>query len=251
MAGGIAGQGMILLKTAPLTGESFAMPLLHAAVDQLLARQRKDGSWPADTGSARLTITGFADGMAGIICFLLEYYQQTRQPVVRLSVIHALHWLVSHSRRKNGQQVWYINNECRQAERGAYNGMAGILLAFVKACQILGDPGYRSIAENELNKIPPCLLCRDLTLATGIVGIAELYLEAFKVFHTAEWEKRAHWIAASLQHHFRQQADGSRYWMPDTTPFCTADLMTGNSGILHFLLRYSHPGRLTHPLLIT
>jgi hypothetical protein len=97
---------------------------------------------------------------------------------------------------------------------------------------------------------PTHLYSIDFTQGNGLAGLGEVYLEAAKVFQSGEWQDRADWIAQFLLHHFCQQKDGVCYWMPDGSPFTTAGFMGGNSGIIHFLLRYLKPGQLSHPFLI-
>jgi hypothetical protein len=65
----------------------------------------------------------------------------------------------------------------------------------------------------------------------------------------SEYQERADWIVRLLLHHYWQQSDGSCFWLPDHTAYATADLLTGNAGVIHFLLRHYRPDLFTHPLL--
>jgi hypothetical protein len=54
-------------------------------------------------------------------------------------------------------------------------------------------------------------------------------------------QSRSAWIARLLTEMAISDKTGSCYWhvLPPGRP--TADLMVGNTGVMHFLLRYLHP----------
>ncbi len=74
-------------------------------------------------------------------------------------------------------------------------------------------------------------------MAGGATGLGLAYLEAQRVLGGNEWEQRADFIFSSLVHS-EYKTKETRYWIVDGSIIQTADLMTGNSGILHFLLNY-------------
>jgi hypothetical protein len=89
----------------------------------------------------------------------------------------------------------------------------------------------------------------DLTLGTGLAGNGEVFLEAARIFGNGEWQARADWIAQFLVQYFKRDRDGERYWQANGKVYPTANLIAGNCGVIHFLLRYFKPGVLSHPLL--
>ena len=78
--------------------------------------------------------------------------------------------------------------------------------------------------------------------------MGELYLEAYKVFNDPLWLNRAEWIAQLLLHTLYIESKNQACWIPDYQSDFTADLFRGNTGVIHFLMRYSLPNNLTHPL---
>src|SRR6185437_5331913 len=142
------------------------------------------------------------------------------------------------------------NDRVRNTDLSMVNGLAGIILYFVKAYEVLGDPLYQEIAKNAMAAIPENLVKSDLTLATGVVGIGELYLEAAKAFSSDEYKARANWIAQFVLHYFIKPKDRSCFWATEGTPFHMPGLMTGNCGVIHFLIRYFQNGNMSHPLLM-
>jgi hypothetical protein len=71
-----------------------------------------------------------------------------------------------------------------------------------------------------------------------LAGLGEIYLEAFRVFRDESWRDRAAWIASYFTHTGRKSRSGAIYWIVERINTPTADLMTGNAGIIHFLIRF-------------
>jgi hypothetical protein len=88
----------------------------------------------------------------------------------------------------------------------------------------------------------------NFTLGTGLAGIGELYLEAYKVLNDPIWLTRAEWITQLLLRTLHIESEDEACWLPDHQSDFTADLFMGNSGIIHFLIHCSLPNTLTHPL---
>lgn len=254
MATGLAGQGMVLLKAASVTGDTFTEPILINSIEQLLQFQEKDGSWitAVEGGNKPLKLTGFGYGVAGIACFLLEYLKKSRdkEEVIVTAITRSLAWLNNLAVNKPDRLLWPLNNRTRQFSADFQDGCAGIILAMIKAYEVFGNQQYRKIAEACLRKYPSYSIHDDITLAAGLTGFAEVCLEAARVFNSQEWQDQADWVTQFLLHHYQQMENGACFWLVDKSQTSMADLMTGNSGIIHFLLRNFQPGRLSHPLLI-
>lgn len=251
LATGIAGQGMALLRSISILDTAVTETILQGQINSLLQQQQTDGSWLNQNSekNAFAKATGFGTGIAGIICFLLGCNKYRSDDRLEIAASKALQWLTHQSHKINGQQIWYIDNKRKLIDPGMQNGMLGIALTFIKAFEVFQETVYQKMAEDILIHIPQPLITWDLTLASGLSGIGELYLEAVRVFQDDKWRKRADWIMQSILHQRKSQKDEACYWMADTTVVTTAGLMTGNSGIIHFLLRYHNPRALTHPLL--
>jgi Lanthionine synthetase C-like protein len=118
----------------------------------------------------------------------------------------------------------------------------------IKAYEILKESHYREMAESNLNNIIPRPIITDFTLGNGLAGIGELYLDASRAFNDNAWLERAEWIAQFFIHTFQSTSREEGYWVVGSDDTHTANLFSGNSGILHFLMRYHKPDILHHPL---
>jgi len=251
IAKGLAGKGFVLLHATEILNAPDLAALLRHTIYQLLSFQQPDGSWISITDNrTHIKATGYAHGVSGITCFLLEYLQRHKDTNVEIAVTRSLQWLMQQAHKKKGEFIWYTNNKSKQIDSGFDNGMAGIILCLVRAFKVLGGGSYRQTAEKVLATIPDHWMKRDITLATGLTGIGEVYLEAAKVFSSEQWQNRANWIAQLLLHYVKKQNDGISYWLTEGIAIPTASLMLGNSGVIHFLMHYCKPDQLNHPLLI-
>lgn len=239
---GIAGQGIAILKCSGLIEKEASSRLLQAHVGTLLQQQRKDGSWVSHIreGGKPACFTGLAHGSAGICLFLLDYYEKYRDPGVEQAVQQALKWLQHQARKVRTGIFWRVNNRTKKVSLGLNEGSVGIALCFIKAYEAFGNESYRQTAEKALAHYTKHFVTENLTMSGGVTGLGLVYLEAQRVLGGDEWEKRADFIFSSLVHS-AYKAKETRYWIVDGSIMQTADLMTGNSGILHFLLTYSSP----------
>jgi lantibiotic modifying enzyme len=177
-------------------------------------------------------------GIAGIIYFLLEtgrFYPEGKGWNIAKK---GLDYLASQARWENGHWIWQVNPQNQTISPWLEDGFTGITLVFIKAYEVFREEKYRTLAESVLSNHPVYILSNQLTLSGGLAGLGEVYLEAYRVFQNAEWQKRADWITGVLLHTCKQQDDGSVYWLQDHSTIPVADLMTGNAGIIHFLIRY-------------
>lgn len=228
IASGVAGQGLVLLYT-PIPGKEQK---LRSIVDEILEQQRTDGSWYFlhEGNSHKEKIAGFSYGISGVIFFLFEYYQQYKD-------IRAL------SGAEKGLQYLIKKAKHVKANASFSMGIYGIALAFIKAFEITHHSQYRSIAEQLLRYQSPKTIDINYTQSYGLSGIGEVYLEAYKIFKEPEWKERADWIAGVFVHTAIHHGNAA-YWLIDNPLHPHADLMIGNSGIIHYLLRYLNPDKI-------
>lgn len=252
MANGLAGQGMALLSMTSIFDELFIKSFLLQKLDQLISQQQADGSWITikDKRNKLIKATGFADGTAGITCFLLKYIQiYPNEPAPRRAAVKALEWICSKAYKKRGYTRWPLHSETNASSPQFQEGCAGVILCLIKAYEVFRNPVHQTIAEDCLRNYSTHVISVDITQANGAAGLGEIFLEGSRIFQSAQWQTRADAIAQFILHHFIRLKDGSCYWMPNGSPFNTAGLMEGNSGIIHFLLHYYAPETINHPLL--
>jgi len=249
---GLAGRGLTLLKAMSLLENKLLDQLLSPILEQLFQQQQKDGSWITitDKNKKELKVTGIGHGMTGITYFMMECILLNKDTKnTRQAAEKALYWLTKQASIKGKTAVWSLNNKLRLSTLNLQDGLIGIILTFLKAYEVFGKQEYREMAEAGLNNFEPYAISRDITTNSGLTGYGEMCLEGARILKSEEWKHRADWVAQFLLHHFRQEKNGSRHWLTDGTPFPIPDLMTGNSGIIHFLLRCYQPEHLGFPIL--
>jgi hypothetical protein len=251
LSAGWAGEGIALLHCANYLEDLFFQKSLSVCVENIIKNQQPNGSWAPSGNMAKKNkiLSGFDKGVPGIVWFLLSYIQRYPDDFAKKAALKGLDWLIGKSIKREGACSWTVTTDSRIIDRWSIaTGIPGILLVFIKAFEVMNEPLYREIAEHSFQKIPPRLAFMDFTLGYGLAGIGELYLEAFRVFNNEEWKKRADWIAALIINCFQPVGQNAGYWMAQTSHMETAELFSGNSGILHFLLGCLDPSKIKHPL---
>src|SRR5262249_30986201 len=128
------------------------------------------------------------------------------------------------------------------------NGMTGILLVLLKAHRIWKNPMYKEKIEEYLFRFPEKPLHIDYSLDTGLSGLGELYIQAYQELRDESYLSKAQWIANTFVMSMNKSDHNAAFWNNDTRGVPTCDLFHGNTGILHFLLRYLRPDGIRHPL---
>ena len=242
VAHGVAGQGLAVLNCLKFIPQEKAKSLLDQYIQTLMKNQQKNGSWLTNfpESNRKVCFTGFSQGVAGICYFLLQHYDYFKDDQVKLTVTKALRWLKKKSRKSKEGTYWLNNNKTNTFDHWLKDGVAGVALCFINAYKVLGDQSYREIAERTLGFNPKHLVHPSFSFANGLVGIAEVYLIAYKVLNDKEWHDRTEFILNLLVNVHRGDEELC-YWMVEDNKMPTADFMVGNSGILHFLIRYLSP----------
>lgn len=234
---GVAGVGLSALYS--LDADPEGLEYLEGIVQLILNEQQKNGSWLHPAHNEKEVPgewPGLMVGNAGIVYFLLKYWEKTGIAAVRKAIDDALDNIVSNTMEN-----------LKDAPITLAVGISGIALSFIEAYRVTGDEQYRATATKLLLEIPEWQLFNDLTLEVGMTGIGEVYIEAYRVFGEERWLQRAGFIAETLAHAMVTTVDKKAYWLTDSAQGATADLWVGNCGILHFLLRYLRPNDFGFP----
>ncbi|MHA4811791.1 class III lanthionine synthetase LanKC N-terminal domain-containing protein [Flavitalea flava] len=248
---GVSGQGIARIRANKWINSSKEDNVLITFIDNLIKSQKPDGSWDLglNLSNRKNTAIGLNKGIAGISWFLLAFLEKNPSHPVKKSLVKSLDWILKVGRKKSDCYIWPISTKSNDIDLwGMGNGIPGIALLFVKSYAILGDLLYKEIAEDILQHLNPHPIYTDFSLSAGLAGLGEIYLEAFTICKNTLWKNRADWIANFFLHSAKKSEDGSKYWLTKMSEFATADLFTGNSGILHFLIRHQNPNELSHPL---
>jgi serine/threonine protein kinase len=256
MLSGVAGQGM-----ANLVCRSFLNPVklqqrLEEHAQFLANKQEADGSWPNGYRRQKFTkkkinkvTKGFGIGMAGHIYFLLELRKQYNQnkDAVEMAEL-GLQWLIKKAKYFKGTVSWRTSKD-KELSYGWRDGTAGIALVFIKAFEVTNNPKYKLYAEKTLHSIPAFLTDSNIGQLSGLSGIGEVYLEAYRIFKNKEWYERAGWIVQVIIQMKRQHPKYGTYWLVEHEREPVANFMIGNSGVMHFLLGYCYPDAWRFPLM--
>jgi len=247
LANGIAGQGLCHLLCKDILKEEDSRLQLAGIVRNLIAQQNANGSW-LEGFTSKINETKFLDigyDGTGVIWFLLKYISIYPDREVQNAVTYALDQMSSNKRFLKCFDTLVASKE--SYEMG--DGGKGLILLFIKAYEVFQEYRYRKLAEIALSKYPPEITHSNFSQQNGLAGVGELYLEAWQAFKNEEWKQRADWIANVFMHTIFRKRDGSGHWVMEQNNPPTADFLTGNGGILHFLVRCLDSHSIGHRLL--
>lgn len=233
---GIAGKGMALLLTEKGHQSGIHLDELKDIIALLGKAQLKDGAWPVKSKVGRKTVPvlGFARGVAGIIYFLLECYQQQKIDGALSIATRGMKWLETQATRSGDALVWTGSN--KKVDFSLLYGTAGIAAVFIKAYDVIGLPGYRTTAEQALRGLPHRPVWSNYSLGTGLAGIGIVYTYAARVFRSPFWLGEASWIASVFLYSFQHGPNRTGRWNTDGAEYYGNDLLTGNAGVILFLI---------------
>ncbi|SHM36874.1 protein kinase/lanthionine synthetase C family protein [Chitinophaga sp. CF418] len=246
---GTAGQGISNLICLPLIDAEKVKERLYNYAKKLLDIQQRDGSWLRNNGKAseRATV-GFANGVAGIVHFLLEYGERYKDQAALAGAEAGLNWLLKKGIHKNRGITWRSPTD-KELEPWWSQGETGIALAFIKAHTVFSDPRYKAGATGALLSNPVRIVSNALGQEAGLSGLGEVYLEAYRSFKEPIWLERADWITQHILQLHNEHLRHGIYWITNHERQPVPTFMKGISGILHFLIRYCHPDMFSFPML--
>ncbi|MCF6402122.1 protein kinase/lanthionine synthetase C family protein [Chitinophaga filiformis] len=248
---GISGQGLANIMCDPVITDKQLRERTHSYVQQLLSQQQEDGSWITSPKSKKKKVAkGFLIGISGIVYFLLEYTQVYNDKQALAAALRGLKWL-SKSAKQNKESVYWPSNSGKKKHSSNTwwaLGAAGIALSFIKAYALTQDAEHQKFATKILNAHKEKGVNNGLSQANGLSGLGEVYLEAYQTFNDPVWLQRADWIAQHIMHLQKIHLKNGPYWLTEHEKQPVASFATGNSGILHFLLRFCYPDRIGFPM---
>ena len=239
---GAAGQGIAAMYCADCLGNEDWAVLAAPCARYLVDSQRSDGSWEMPTGVDVLTgevFSGFAHGVACIVYFLSAYSHRFGDKSVETSWTRGADWLIlnSVSSRANSQLAWTWSLQNKSVWNWWCHGAPGIALTFLSLYGASGNERFATVARQALQSVPEGIRSGSLGQCHGLAGIGEIFLEAARTLAEPFWKDRSLDIANTIMQLARSTPEGTCTWKVDDAPFPTADLMVGNGGIAHFLMR--------------
>ena len=242
MVGGIAGQGIAnMLSAAHLPADVLYSRLL-AYAEELIGQQAKTGAWYANFAKKRV-IPGFGAGAAGIICYLLEFGSKYNHQRSLAAAEDGLHWLMGALK----DQEW-VSHSGKQLAYSLYDGVPGILLAFARGYHHLQQNSYREVIDNVWRK--RVTIQNSYGQASGMAGVNEVNMELAAIFQQEPFFMEAASNLAQLLTVLRsRKSNNPLVWFVESERVPVGNFMIGNAGVLHMLMRYVHPGKVSVPLL--
>jgi serine/threonine protein kinase len=248
---GLAGLGIAIMKVSRLLNFPAIETDLRPVILQILNSQSKDGSWDInDLHKRDKTVThGLLHGITGVAYFLLSYgYEYDHEPSKR-AALKALGYLEKQLIYR--ADVFHIPPVSRTSNLDPWmeSGFSGIAYLFIRAYEYGGAESSKEIATKLLENHPVDITSNYIGQANGISGIGELYLEAWRVFKSDIWMKRAIGIGSLLAHTFCCTKVDGVYWLEGNDNSPSPGFMNGNAGILHFLARLNAPNTIDFPFI--
>ncbi|NVB43125.1 hypothetical protein G6O69_35205 [Pseudenhygromyxa sp. WMMC2535] len=191
------GTAGVVAGLAQLVGRyPVAGPLLDQAIDELYA-QLEPG-----IGQAERRVLGLAHGLAGQAvalevghrrrpCPFIEAFRAWTYELVCASVVDDA----------DGRPLWPHAVGGIAAFQGWCNGTPGMVHGFALAAALSGDRRYRALTERGLELMGRFDFTRESmndTLCCGALGVAEAYLNAFRLDRDPDHLERARAIVASV-----------------------------------------------------
>lgn len=249
---GVAGQALVLLQCKSYLKKELYENSLDNCIQQLLNHQGKNGCWLTKSSKSRKQFNmplSWGYGISGIISLLLIYNSRHENKQVLRALNMGLSYLRKHTHDLKGLFIPSIYKKILDGRTEIGDERTSILLCFIHAYEILKEPYYMQVAEWALYHFPDFVVNNNFCLDGGLSMLGEVYIEAWRVFKNEEWLRRAQQIATVFLRTTYRNSNDSCYWLTDESRKPAADLFTGNSGIIHFLLRCTNPNSLKHVLL--
>lgn len=239
---GAAGQGIAALHCSEILHENHWINYGQNAIDYLLETQEENGSWKIPEGVPGMSgqsYTGFAHGISGIIYFLASVYTKLSDDKINHSVEKGIDWLERQAITFDNQKriKWPIIEGGSDYWHSWCHGSPGISLLYLKLYQLRGNTLYLNRVHQALKTSSNDPRRPSFSLCCGLCGLGEIYLEAAQVTGNEEWILHASYIARMFVYLAKKSSTGGATWDIIDPYIKTADLMTGNGGIVHFLSR--------------
>lgn len=249
---GKPGQAIGLIHCLPVLDAFNPVEKLENDYKLITDLQKPDGAWVAfkDKKGHEVFQTGMHFGLSGIAWYLLEYYRALNNEDALRRAERAIDFLINKmSKNKDGKIEWISGAKKKTIDFMWCTGYGGVLQTLLKAYEITHNPIYKNYVENTLNALDENILENELSQCHGMSGLGELFLEAFRVLKDERWLKRAGWVVQVIMKMRNQHYKYGQYWIVSQEKHSIAGFMTGNSGVLHFLLRYLHHEDVFFPLI--
>jgi len=243
---GIAGQGISLLQCANHLEKQFYQQSLvnHAQALGSILQASWNKTFALPSRSATDISISLTKGSLGMVYFLLLYTSTTEDKSFKEMLISILNSGKNVFKQLNTIFKKFSYRQLLLESPGLLKIAQEVILVYLKGYEIFKDNDYKIYAEDLLSKYPRIIVQDNLYQDSGLAGLGELYLEASNITGNQEWLYRANSIAQFFIHTSHERNNDYCFWLSNNFRFSTADLLAGNSGLIHFLIRYLNPDKM-------
>ena len=203
------------------------------------ARKGKEGIFwetitivPNENQVLKNTNETLLNGVSGILIFLTEYYELTKEPACLEKMLQTAEWLIDHCRNNKISSV------------GFYSGRAGVAYALMQLSSLTGNQQFLEEAENIIAScsryIPKKKKMIPANLGNGISGTLLVQLMLFDRCKKESLLRDIEQNLNALITHLRINESGIHF---DELVYSRKPLISfpeGNSGIGHVLFQLGH-----------
>ncbi len=243
---GAAGELLVCLRFLEVLQDEFWREQAHHRVDYLLRVGAQNGAFPLPNGVGGLEgieYTGFAHGAAGVAFALCKAAEVLSREDALEAASMTLKWLLSRMvRSATGQILWPLRSGGQDHWNQWCHGGPGIALALNEGARLFPELIGPELVKSALARCRLATLQNNLSTCCGSAGHLEVMIECTRV-EDAELKRATALLASRL----RARASQSYRWSTEGE-IATADLFSGNGGIMHALLR-AEDSSLRFPLL--
>jgi lantibiotic modifying enzyme len=228
-----------VLECGSLIGKEKAEQLARKYAHLLVDQQKEEGDWISfkDKEGKRSYAYSLAHGNTGIIWFLQHFLLQYEDVVVEKAVIRAISRLEASLARIKRDLMEKGPRQIISGKSNYIDGYIGSLMVLIKGHEIFNDPSKKQKVEELLGALSVNSVHDNFYLESGLSAIGAVYLDAAKAFKEIIWIERADRVAQTFLRTATYVSEGC-YWQGNNAMNVVANLTTGNSGIVSFLIKY-------------
>lgn len=240
IATGLAGQGLVLMQCGKWLEKTDLQNDLNKIVTTILNVSEGTWSWVQRKGSdGRMrNENSFWYGNTGISYFLLKYGVQYESQEIIQVASKAIEVAMKEGRKLIKEATNFGLRSC--SSRALFlDGILGTSLLLLEGYEYFRNEDYKNMGLEFLNLHPFRVVHSLMGLDYGISALGCIYLKAYKVTGDEQWFERAKYVTNFFINTSLWQENNSLYWINNSTPTPTSNIMTGNTGVIFFLIEFA------------
>jgi len=248
---GVSGQGIALINCLSDLNSSKLEAVLMKYKDVIVndGRLRTIANWKYTRHERKIQLD-LIHGNIGAVYFILKFLEHFEISSVKDLALKSLESVIAVGRDFfRSLRAVKGDDTLGPYYFGLMSELACITAVLIRGYKLFRKVEYKELVENILLTIPQFSVPLNYSQARGLAGIGEIYIEALKVFGGKVWEQRIEHIVMVLFHTKIRSEEGGYFWQVDRVNNVVPDFMSGNSGLIHFLLRDYIGSQLNHVII--